>query len=148
MNDIVDVVESTVESNSNWGEWLQAPQRWCNREWEHLTFARASLPELGALVVKVGFLLAATPTCYLLGFTGSVLNFCANVFDAEARISAKEITIQAQSIKGEVNLNGRYYSDGKGNIYIHRASSSSKVIQADRSIVEKSFQFNHPIYCS
>lgn len=91
MSEIIDAVESPVEPMS-WGDWLQAPQEWCSRQWQHLTFSQASLPELGALIFKVAALVVATPFCYLVGFAGSMIKFFTE--PPKPPITPKSMSIQ------------------------------------------------------
>lgn len=138
MSEIIDAVESPVEPMS-WGDWLQAPQEWCSRQWQHLTFSQASLPELGALIFKVAALVVATPFCYLVGFAGSVIKF----FTRETRPTQPETLSTEQAIpsntaqSAEIQAPSDVETARIANLRIMQADGNSVNISAESRFLEQ-----------
>jgi hypothetical protein len=140
MSEMIDAVDSPVEPMS-WGDWLQAPQEWCSRQWQHLTFSQASLPELGALIFKVAALVVATPFCYLVGFAGSVIKF----FTRETRHIQPETPLTEQAIPSNTAPSAEPVAQTSrdiettriANLRIMQADGNSVNISADSHFLEQ-----------
>lgn len=96
---MIDEIDNEPSNRMDrWGDALQAPQEWCYREWQHLTFSPASIPQLGTTIAKVCLLVVAWPPSFVLGLAGSAIKFCANIFPSKKEPIATPETVQVVSV--------------------------------------------------
>ncbi|MBS0648493.1 MAG: DUF2807 domain-containing protein [Verrucomicrobia bacterium] len=143
MSEMIDATASPMEPMS-WGDGLQAPQEWCSRQWQHLTFSQASLPELGVLIFKVAALVVATPFCYLVGFAGSVIKFFNREISPpqplkEKILSTKQIipSTTAPSSESVAQTSSDVETTRMANLQITQADGNSINISADSRFLEQ-----------
>ncbi len=136
MTDMIDGIDK--ETSLGWGDLLQAPQEWCYRQWEHLTFAPASIIELGKTIGKVCFLVIATPPCFLLGGVGGAFKFFAN------RLSGSTTPISPlQNCK--IVFRGIFNSETGFSTTYRITNPDAPLICGSKNITEKTYRFDHPL---